>query len=1094
MTMKQNYLRVGWSLVALFLFLFCSAQSFAQGTVTGTVSEFNGPPIPGVTVAVTGTTIGVATDANGKYSINVPSGKNSLTFSAIGFIKKTVNIDGRTVINVGLGSDAANLQELVVTGYQTQRKGDITGAVAVVSAKDVRSTPTTNVGSALQGRVPGVTISTDPNPGGEVDIRVRGFTTINSNNPLIIVDGIQLNGGMQDLNPNDIESIQVLKDASSASIYGARAAGGVVLITTRKGRTGRTQISLDAYSGFAEVPKNTWPKLLNTPQYASVVWANYANTTPTGVTVADPLYGTWAPGTSPVIPQYLVAGFVNNYTAGAAVTAAEANPSLYNYNPLDASQYYTIVKANPTGTNWDDVISRKGLVQSFTVSANGGSENSHFYISANYLENHGAIKYTYFNKAGFKANSDFTINDHIRIGESLNFTYRNSNSIGDGGEGTAVSFAYRIQPIVPVYDISGKNYAGTLGKGLGNAQNPLAILNRNNANITVITRLLGNTYLDFDIFKGLSFKTSFGTDLQNINGSYFGQGNLEDTEGTNSTQFQNQNQTVTSFNWSNILTYKRSFGKSTIRAFAGTEAVETQYREFDATRTNYGFVNDPTYRFLSAGQGTQTNGSSQNNVSLASYLAQVNYDFDGKYLIEGRFRRDGGSVFLGKYGNFPGGSLGWRVSKENFMQNVKWVNDLKLRVGYGVLGNANISAYNGYSQYGSAFGNNDYPINGGNTTTSPGYSLTNLGNPYTTWEQDKTLNGGFDATILNGSFNVVLDVYKNLSSGLLNAPNNPQIEGSAYPASVNIGTLQNTGYDIGVTYNGKGSNGKFRYSIGANAAHYKNLITKLDNANGFLDGGGARINDITRTQAGHPISQFYGYKVIGIFQNAAAAAAAPDQSPLGLANQAGDFQYANLTNSKNPTTGATQIDATDRTFIGDPNPKISGGLTLDASYEGFEFNAFIQGVAGNQIFNYTKYFTDFQAFPGNFSTRILNSWSTTNPNGILPIINSTQVPTESQTSSYYVENGSYARLKTMTLGYSVPKKHLSKLGVERLRIYIQATNLFTITKYDGQDPDVTINSYSSTYNPTARVDLTRGVDYGRYPTPRQFLIGLNITL
>jgi hypothetical protein len=330
-------------------------------------------------------------------------------------------------------------------------------------------------------------------------------------------------------------------------------------------------------------------------------------------------------------------------------------------------------------------------------------------------------------------------------------------------------------------------------------------------------------------------------------------------------------------------------------------------------------------------------------------------------------------------------------------------------------------------------------------------------------------------------------VYKNQSSKLLNAPNNPLIQGSASSASVNIGTLQNTGYDLGVTYNGKSGNGKFKYSVGVNAAHYKNLITKLDNANGFLDGGGSRANDITRTQAGHAISQFYGYQVIGIFQSAAAAAAAPDQTALGIPNSAGTFQYADINHDG-------KIDANDRTFIGDPNPKIAGGLTLEASYEGFDFNAFLQGVAGNQIFNYTKYFTDFQPFPGNFSTRILNSWSPSNPNGILPQISSAQVGTESQISSYYVESGSYARLKNLQIGYNFPKKLISKLGVDRLRFYVQATNLFTITKYDGQDPDVTINSYSSTFNPTARVDLTRGVDYGRYPTPRQFLIGLNITL
>ncbi len=1091
--MKQNYLRVGWVLLTLFLFLFCSLQTFSQTTVNGTVSEYNGPPIPGVAVVVVGTTTGVSTGADGKYSISVPSGKNALSFSAVGYVKKSVNIDGRTQINVGMASDVSNLNEVVITGYQSQRKSDITGAVSVVNTKDIRSTPTTNVGEAIQGRVPGVVISSDANPGGSVDIRIRGFQTINNNNPLVIVDGVQLIGGLQDVNPVDIESIQILKDASSSSIYGARAAGGVVLITTRKGKSGKIQLNFDSYSGFSEVNKSYLPKLLNTQQYANVVWQNYANTTASGKTVSDALYGTYSAGSTPTIPQYLVAGLVSKYSAGGSITPDQVQPSLYSYTPLNASTYYTIVKANPKGTNWYDAILRKGLVQSYTLGASGGGDNSHFYFSGNYLENHGILKYTYYNRAGIRANSDFTIKNHIRLGENITFTYSNengngnNNSTNDGGEGSAISYAYRIQPIVPIYDIAG-NFAGTLGKGLGNAQNPLAILNRNFNNTHIATRFLGNAFLDFDIINGLSFKTSMSVDLNNFNNSTFQFPDLENTEGTSNTSLNVENLQNSYYNFTNILTYKKKFGKSNFKAFIGNEAVSNQQREFSAQRTGYPLISSSTAFYLNAGQGVETNGSYQSDYSFSSYLGQINYDYNEKYLIELRFRRDGGSVFNAKYGNFPGASIGWKISKEEFLSNVNWINDLKLRLGYGVVGNANIPSYNFANQFGSSPTNNTYSISGGANSYSPGTSLTNQGNPNTTWETDKSLNGGIDAALFNNSWNLVLDVYKNISSDLLNAPNNPGIEGSATPASVNIGSLQNTGFDLGITYNGKADNGKFKYNIGANISHYKNQITKLDNVNGFIEGGvNPRIANITRTKAGEPIGQFFGYKVLGIFQNETAATAAPDQTALGLPNQAGNFQFADINHDG-------KIDANDRTYIGDPNPKLTGGLTLDASYNGFDFNAFLTGVFGNKIFNLNKYYTDFQTFPGNYSTRILNSWTPGNPNAILPIINANQVSTEAQVSSYYVENGSYVRLKNLQLGYTFPKSMVSKYGIDRIRIFIQSTNLFTITKYDGLDPDVTINSYSQIGSSTARVDLTRGVDYGRTPHPKQFLIGLSVTL
>lgn len=1084
--MKQNYLKRWGVLILLSLIFFIPGLVKAQTTLTGRVADTDNQPVAGATILVPGTTNGVGTGPDGTFKLSSPTAITTVTISAIGYMKQTVPIAGRAVVNIVLQSNISSLNEIVVTGYTSQRKGDITGAVSVVNSKEVNATPTANVASALQGRVPGVVVGADPTPGGNVDIRIRGLGTFGSNAPLIIVDGIQLSGGTQDVNPADIESIQVLKDASSAAIYGARSANGVVIITTRKGKSGKTQITFDSYAGVSVANSAAFPKLLNTQQEANFLWTDIANEAAASgkpLVYNDPIFGT---GTSPVIPQYLIAG----PNVGASITSAQADPANYSYTPLNNSTFYQITKTNQQGTDWFKQIFHTAPVQSYSLSASGGTATSHFLFSTNYLNQQGALKYTFYDRYGFRVNSDFTIKKHIRVGENITYTFSENQGIGDAGEGTPVAEAYRINAYIPVYDIAG-NFAGTRGVG-GNAANPLALLKRGAANIYANNRLLANAFLDFDILSGLTAKSAIGVDYSNYNGSSFQVPNLEQNEGNTNTQVSVDNSHGYQWTWTNTLNYKNTFkGGHSLNILAGTEAVNNQYRYFTASRQTYAFINDPTYRYLSSGSGAQANNSNQNNGSFFSYFGKVSYSFKDRYLFDASIRRDGSSNFgTQKYGNFPAASLGWRISQEEFLKNVSWISDIKLRVGYGVSGNSNIPAYNAFTTYHSAPTDNTYSITGAPNAAAAGYSINQYGNPNTRWERDQTLNGGFDGSFFNNKLELVLDVYNKKSVGLLYNPANPSLLGSGNAPYQNIGTMTNKGFDLGITYNGASSDNQFKYSASLSITHYKNKVVKLDNnANDYVEGGdNNRLPNITRTQAGHSVGEFFGYKILGIFQNAAAATAAPDQSALGIANTPGTFQFADVNKDG-------KIDANDRTFIGDPNPKLSGGLNLTASYKGFDMLAFFQGVTGNKLFNLNRYFTDFQTFVGNYSTRMItNSWSPTNPGGTTPIINSKYTATEALASTYYVEKGDYLRLKNLQIGYTLPKSLMDKVGIERLRIYVQGTNLFTLTKYTGLDPDVTIRAYSNYNNPNNRVDLTRGVDYGGYPNVRQFLFGINLTL
>jgi TonB-linked SusC/RagA family outer membrane protein len=659
----------------LFLLVTGMLLSFgvqAQVRITGRITSSDDRlPIPGATIKIKGTAKGTLTDVNGSYSLEAAA-NNVLVISFVGYTSREVTVGTQTSISLALIPDNNNLNEIVVTGYTSQRKKDLTGAVSVVDVAQLKAQPAASAVEALQGKAPGVQIVVDGAPGSTPQIRVRGVTTINNNDPLYVIDGVPYEGKLSWLNQNDIESMQVLKDASSASIYGARANNGVVIITTRKGILGPPRITFDSYYGTQVPNKGKFPKLMNPQQYAQYVFDSYKNAgqVPTGTN-----YGT---GATPVLPDYLLAGSAT----GQNVTPADADPSKYSANP---STYYQITRANKEGTNWFDEITENAPIQNYQLSASGGGENSTYSFSAGYINQKGIVKYTGFKRYNVRANTSVSaLNKKLRFGENIQYSYTegfgfgvNPNISGDyQDEGSAIGWAYRMPTIVPVYDIGG-NFAGSKGSQLGNAENPLAFLYRAKDNLNKSNFFFGNGFAEVDVLKGLVARTSFGLRYENYNGITLGYPNLEFSEGSNTNNLGEYQGYTTEWTWTNTLTYNTVIAeKHRLNLLVGTEAVKSLNRQLNAGRNDFFLLGDPNYYYLNVGSSNITNASTGSVGSLYSLFGRADYSYNDRYLASVTVRRDGSSNFgeANKYGYFPAASVAWRVSEESFLKDkVSWL-------------------------------------------------------------------------------------------------------------------------------------------------------------------------------------------------------------------------------------------------------------------------------------------------------------------------------------------------------------------------------------------------------------------------------------
>ena len=1059
--MKKSKLKGIWRISALLLFsCFLALTSFAQQkTLSGTVIGEDGGPIPGVTVVVKGTTTGTITDMDGKFSFSAPTNAKTLSVSYIGLKSQEIEIGSQTSFKVTLLADVVSVDEVVVVGYGTRKKEEITGSISTVSNEQMKISSAPSVVSRMQGQVSGVTVTSGNTPGSDATIRIHGIGTINNADPLYVIDGVPVGPG-NNINPNDVESISVLKDASSSAIYGSRGANGVILITTKHGRQNQEpSITLSVRTGLSQATNQY--DMLNTAEFGQAVWLMAKNK---GAAPDSKQYGK---GASPVIPDYVL-------PAGAK----EGEVDLTKYNYPDNQIY----KANKAGTNWFDEIYQTGVIQEYDLSISGGGAKSTYSMSGNYLSEEGFLKYTNFKRYNFRVNSDTKFGNFLKVGESLQAILIDQHGdFSNNGEGNAVSMAYRNQPIVPVYDIQG-NFAGTKAPGTGNAVNPVGMLYNAKDNNGKWFRVLGNIYGELTLMKGLTAKSLFGYNMGQWNAKNYTLPNYWVAEPNTTAGLGIESNYSLLWNWSNTVNYNVTIKDiHTINVVLGTEAVNSNYQWLTAGRSQY-FTLTPSYMQLASGETNKVNDGNASSWALFSQFGRANYDLMGKYFFEATVRRDGSSRFgaANRYGVFPAASAAWEVSKESFMVSTKsWLDLLKVRAGWGKSGNDQIGEYNMYSTFGTNGYTAAYNLNGTTGSAIAGFEPSTKGNPDVSWETTQTVNAGVNASMLNKKLTASVDVWQRKTSDMLYRLSVPQVMGIAQPPFVNIGKMKNTGIDIEIGYHNTAMAGKLTYAVNATWSHYKNEVVSLSNNLKEVVGYSERQVEYTRATSGMAYPMFYGLISDGIIQTDAEAIAAPKYGDSYT--KVGHFKYRDLNGD-----GKITLDK-DRTFIGDPHPKFVGGLNVDLGYANFDLNMFFYGSYGNDMINYVSRWIDYSQFDGGLSKDALyDSWTPTNKGARLPMLDG--AAESQQASTAFIEDASFLRLKTMRLGYTLPDNVLSKIKLKSLRLYIQATNLFTLTKYRGLDPEV--NTLSNTAGEGNRM----GVDKGSWPTPRQITLGLTLGL
>ncbi len=1029
--------------VLLFLWLACSHAVLAQErVVSGTVKDENGGAMPGVNVLVVGTSNGTVTDATGKYSISVGDGSR-LLFSFIGYTSQEVAVGSSTTLDVSMKVDVTELSEIVVTGYASQEKKDLTGSVATVKMSDLTQIPSSNVTNQLQGRVAGVTVSGDGRPGQPAKVRIRGLSSFQNNDPLYVIDGVPTQD-ISTLNPNDVESMSVLKDAGAASIYGSRASNGVIIVTTKKGTKSGVKINYDMYYGTQDPGKGP-DNLLDSKEYADLQWLVYKND---GTNETHPVYGA-STNASPTMPAWAA------------------------------------------NTNWYKEITRKALIMNHDVSLSGGNESAKFYAGINYFNQEGIVQTNFSKRVSARLNSEFKIKDRVTIGENLTVTGRNGLGVsGIGREGSPISRIYMSQPIIPAFitqPITGTSrnfipgeYGGTgIAPRLGNTPNVLADLQRAGDNRQQDVRVLGNIFMDVKIMDYLSFRTTFGGTFQNGYNTGWTGATYERAENVATPSYNENAYFNSDWVWTNQLTFNKTFGSHKILAVGGYEAVKYGVgRSLSATRAGY-FSDAFAFRTVSNGAQIQVAGSGYSTpTTLESQFIRADYSFSEKYLLSATVRRDGSSRFgsTTRYGTFPSVTAGWRISEESFLAGVEFISDLKIRGGYGTMGNQlAVSPVNQFYLFGGGTGETNYDLQGTGSSSLQGFRPNRIGNPDAKWETNVTTNVGFDAGLFDNKLQITFDYYQKQTKDLLYDKPIAATNGAAARPYVNVAEMKNSGIDLQLSYR-KIVTSDLSLDASLTFTTYKNTIVKIAEGIDYFDYAipDTRIGSFSRNAVGHPLGSFYGYQVEGLFQTSTEVTSAPTQDGA----EPGFFKYANIDASNNV------IDPKDRTFIGNPNPDFTYGLNLGATYKNFDLSLFFYGAQGNEIFNYNRWWVDFwPSFQNQKSKNLLyNSWTPTRTDVSTPkASNKSNFSNNTQSVSFYVEDGSFMRLKNLQLGYTVPSSVINKIGLNSARFYVQGVNLFTMTKYTGVDPD--LNSGD---------DRAPGVDLGNYPIVKQYIVGVHI--
>jgi TonB-linked SusC/RagA family outer membrane protein len=1052
-----------WVLSVLFVILafMASGNGYAQDyQVKGMVTDATtGEPLPGVNIVITGTGTGAITDVNGKYAITVPHGNASLQFSYVGYNAETMTVEGETILDVILVPDIKSLDEVVVTGYGSVKKSDVTGAIASIKAVNLKRQPVTSFDDALQGLASGISIQTDGTPGKEATVLIRGVGSINGGNPLYVVDGIVADN-ISMINPSDIESIEILKDGSSAAIYGARAADGVILVTTKRGKKANgISVSLESYYGTQSTIKTLG--FLNTHDYAMILNEASENNPSTSVT--------------PRVQDIL------------------AHPEKYD-----------------NGTDWEDELLQNGAIQDHNLSITGGSENINFYLSGGYLRQDGIILTSNYEKYSFRFNSDIKVGK-FKFGESVALSNSNRSPYvyaewGREDYYTPIQYAIQMSPAIPVYDSLG-HYAGPDDAldGINNTPNPVGYMHINDVNFNE-KAIAANLYGQIDLFKGFSYRfnlginSTIGHDMQHLllpPGNSMG--NWKRSYG-DVIRLIEGNSNALRMVYENIFKYNFELG---IHKFDLMGAITKEtYESRSTSLTTEGY---PGERFTSYNATTEIPpdipGGSELEDGLLSYVGRINYSFNNLLVFAGTIRRDGSSKFgqTNKYGTFPSASLAWKISEHNFIKSVNAISSLKLRLGIGQLGRERIGSYMYQSSMTAMSDGVFYKDDDGNLIVGNTQQLARFPNRGIQWETETQTNIGIDGALFQNTLSFSFDYYvRKTSDMLLNkayAPSGPSFhpwEGPGQVVATNVGSLQNKGFEITLGYVKK--IGDVRIKIDGNLFTFKNKIISLGDTVPLAGAGVWDLGMIQRSEEGYPINQFYGYEVEKIFQ------LSDDTNGDGICDNQGSYVKSNGTTSLTQpkahpgdlkfkdTDGNGQLtDDGDKVYIGNPIPDFIYSLNFGASYKGLELNIQLYGVHGNEIFNYGKYRRLNSSGSYNLDDDVLGRWTPENPGATIPrVVKSDPNRNFSTVSDFYIEDGSYLRVKNISLSYSIPEKLLRKVkGLSNLTIYARGQNVFTFTKYSGYDPEVSSAYFGS---PT----MTGGIDMFNYPRPQTWLAGIKV--
>jgi len=1128
-------------LIVIVLSLFLGSECLAQ--ISGIVYDATeNSPIIGATVIIKGTQTGVTTDIDGKYSIDAKNG-DVLIISYLGYDSKEFNVDDNNTIDARL-TQGVILDQVVVTGYSVDTRRNTPGSVSTLDAVAVQAVPSGNVEQQLQGRVPGVTVVTNGQPGTTSQVRVRGYGSLGGNEPLYVVDGVPTNN-INFLAPDDIESITVLKDATSASIYGARAASGVIVYTTKKAK--KEQPLKVFYNGLIGVttPGEGIP-VMNPQDHAEWTWKSFQSEAiqaglADGNDVVDTLQyshdqfgtvfitdlgefvdeivdeegNTIKSNISPVLPDFLLDVDQRSGIPQDSIDF-ERQESMYNIDP-ELGDFAQLIKANKEGTDWYDAVTRNALMHRHNVGFMGSSEKARYYVGLNMQEQEGILLHQKFNRNAFRINTEFDVLPWLRIGENFQVTHRSARILlGDnGGAGSSddeniILSASRMASIIPVKD-ENDGWAGTTAPGFNNPRNPVAALDGNKNDRGFSTGLFGNVYLELEPINNLVFRTSLGGNYSSFNSKVYTRRQYENAE--NNTSFGFGENSGWSRDWvvTNSLNYKFNVGNfADFNLLVGQEALNIgSFRTISGFGINP-FSQDVDFVTLSTVKDALASGFHTNGSNYASYFGRLNFDIFNKYIISAIVRRDASSRFgeENRVGVFPAISAAWRLSDEDFLTGVSFIEDLKLRLGYGIMGNSNnVDPNNQFNSNGTDLGLSSYDISGSNSGAAQGFFRNRIGNPAAKWERAITSNIGLDAILFNGKLDVGLELWQKDTEDLLfRLPITVMNGQSATPPFVNVGKMKNTGFDFSVVTKGKRND--FRYELNFTGGFLNNEIVELAENVENLPDRSATYRGITPilNQVGHPISSFYGLQVESLWANQAevdaaneaarnaAIAANPEMSTEeidaivyqeGAAPGRFKFSDINSMDEDGELTGIPdgKIDLADRTVIGNPVPDFTGGLIIDLDYKNFGLEMYTFASIGNEIYNVSKRFTDFALFRGAaISERVKDSWTFDNPTGEIPIYdNSSNFSNLGQSNSYYVEDGSYFRLQNITLSYTLPTKFVQKAYMSKVRLFASANNLLTISGYSGLDPSV-----------GGAADTNFGIDLGNYPITKSFQFGVNV--